>query len=68
MSVQLHALNEDGMKVLILSASHVITNYTRYDLNYSSFAIQTNEKSTELNFQEALQTGGLVVKCAKDTR
>lgn len=55
------------MRVLILSSLHVITNYTAYDLNYYSFAIQSNEKSTEINHRQYFKTTATIVKANEDS-
>ncbi|XP_063704154.1 intermembrane lipid transfer protein VPS13B [Culicoides brevitarsis] len=52
----LHSLNEDSsMRVFILTAGHVVVNYTEHDLNFFSFAIQTNEKGNSLKFWENIK-------------
>lgn len=51
----LHSVNEDSMRVLIMTSGHVVINYTEYDLSFFSFAIQTNEKGNNLKFTENIK-------------
>lgn len=51
----LHSVNDDSMRVLIMTTGHVVINYTEYDLSFFSFAIQTNEKGNGLRFMESIK-------------
>lgn len=48
----IHSVNEDGMRVFIMTTGHVVINYTEFALSFFSFAIQTNEKGCGLKFSE----------------
>lgn len=43
------------MRVLIMTSGHVVINYSEYNLSFWSFAIQTNEKGSNLKFNENVE-------------
>lgn len=51
----IHSVNEDGMRVFIMTTGHVVVNYTDYDLSFFSFAIQTNERGNNWKFSDTIK-------------